>query len=506
MKDLELNTSLAFDVDKQDAIVGWCIEDEVFCFQCSTSVKVEWFSNPLTAKLYGAVMAIYGEFHRKPTPQELAEYRPFRQEDQRTFDKITKEVLPSCLKKARSHYGLDLLRSEMTGWMHSVILSQSISQAVTQFNAKKVGDAWAIMEQASLLKATASFEDGVNQGFDQSSRRVVDERAERLAQSGKILKYGVGYLDDALGGIIPNDLIVLGAKTGAGKTQLATSIALANAQAGHSVYYFALEAENDEIERRIAYGAISTMYYAKVPKDKQIVLSYTNWRMCRHDNVLAEIEEAAKPEIAKDLKNLHTLYRTSGNFDLKALEKNLLKVVRKARLIVIDHLHYIDTSDDENSEYKRVIKTVRDIVLRFGVPIVVIAHLRKTQGRGQVLLMPSIEDFHGTSDVPKVATTCIMMAPARDRDQPLSKDGVKQKHLWPTYVGVVKSRLEGVRTRYVGMTHFDSRASKYLKEYRIGEFDWAGTEWTECEPQNVPAWANNALAPNTILTPGLNSE
>lgn len=488
------NTGIAFDQSKQAAIVGWVLQDDLFCMQCMTAVKSEWFTDPHVGKLYAATQAIFDKYHRKPTPQELEQWRPFLQDDPRTRDKIIAAMKDALL--ATRSYPLDALREEMTNWMRTVIFAQAVERSVQLYNAKKVEDAWAVLEDATLLKGTASFEEGINAGFEESSKRVLEEHIEREEQAKRLLQYGVGYLDDALGGIIPNDLIVLGAKTGAGKTQLATSIALANAEAGNQVYYFALEAENNEIERRIAYGVISGVYYKTVPKEKQIVLSYTDWRMCKLNHVLGDIEKTMRPVIEEKLKNLHTLYRTSGNFDLRALERHLMKIIHKARLIVIDHLHYVDTSEEENVEYKRVIKMVRDIVLRFGVPIIVIAHLRKTQGRGAPNLMPGIEDFHGTSDVPKVATTCIMLAPARDQEPP-------QPYLWPTYVGVVKSRLDGSRTRFTGLTHFDQRTSKYLQVYKIGAFDWAGNQWDEKESGKVPPWAQHAEEPKAIHTGAL---
>jgi replicative DNA helicase len=55
--------------------------------------------------------------------------------------------------------------------------------------------------------------------------------------------FGVTYLDAALKGICPNDLILIGATSGAGKTELCAQIARINAKLGKRVNYIALEAE-----------------------------------------------------------------------------------------------------------------------------------------------------------------------------------------------------------------------------------------------------------------------
>jgi hypothetical protein len=210
-------------------------------------------------------------------------------------------------------------------------------------------------------------------------------------------------------------------------------------------------------------------------------VNYIDWRMGKLDHVLRRFEDNVEKLLSENLKNLHTLYRTSGTFDLNALEKGLLQVVPHSRLIVIDHLHYVDTDDDENRDYKKIIKLIRDIVLRFGVPIIVVAHLRKTQVKGAPLIN-SIEDFHGTSDVPKVATTCIMLGPANDQVRP-------DPLLFPTYVAAVKSRLDGSRTRFTALTYFDQRQNRYTEAYLVGRMIAMNQEWEELAAEDIPAWA-----------------
>jgi replicative DNA helicase len=87
--------------------------------------------------------------------------------------------------------------------------------------------------------------------------RVTEERLQRTQQGASCLTFGVQFLDEAVGGIYSNDLVLYGAKTGIGKTQLATITAMANAANGKRVHFFALEAEQHEIERRIKYQILT---------------------------------------------------------------------------------------------------------------------------------------------------------------------------------------------------------------------------------------------------------
>ena len=62
-------------------------------------------------------------------------------------------------------------------------------------------------------------------GFQSLGERLLGERQERMDQRPHMLSFGVHFLDCSLKGILPTDLIILGAKTGHGKTALATLIA-----------------------------------------------------------------------------------------------------------------------------------------------------------------------------------------------------------------------------------------------------------------------------------------
>src|SRR5690348_4241502 len=111
--------------------------------------------------------------------------------------------------------------------------------------------------------------------FDNFGGRIKGERVERLEMAKRRLSFGVKFLDDALGGIAQKDIVLLGAKTGIGKTTMASIIAESNAEKGRHVHYFALEAEDREIERRIKFRILSRLAYQRsVSKFKQGRINY----------------------------------------------------------------------------------------------------------------------------------------------------------------------------------------------------------------------------------------
>lgn len=320
-------------------------------------------------------------------------------------------------------------------------------------------------------------------GFKALGDRLKTERDERIAMGSRVLKFGVQFLDMSLGGIFPNDLIILGAKTGAGKTALSSIIARTNAAAGKRVHYFALEAEDKEIERRLKYLLLSETLFQYLTYDEYKALNYLDWYLGKLDKITARYETTIEAQLASMLGSLQTFYR-SKDFTADDFERTVLGIQDQTDLVILDHLHYVDTTDaDQNRGYERIVKKIRDVALNIGKPVVVVAHIRKGDRRAKQLV-PDLDDFHGTSNVPKIATKAIMLAPAYD--QPTEKS-----HLWSTYIHPAKCRFDGSRTRFVGLATFNARRTSYEKSFQLGRMISDGTEWEALPSEQLPEWAKD---------------
>jgi nucleoside-triphosphatase THEP1 len=282
------------------------------------------------------------------------------------------------------------------------------------------------------------------------------------------------------------DLVLIGAKTGAGKSQLVTAIAKHVAGQGAVVDMFALEAEKHEIARRIKFSMMAEEYYAdadKMPINGSI--RYGAWRRNKLNDVLGKYEKYAQGRFDNELSGLRVHYREDGIYDHDRLEKEIKAVASSTSLIIIDHIHYVDIDgENENAAYKRIIKTIRDLTLKHGVPIIVVAHLRKTQPFRDKALVPNSEDFHGTSDLTKIATTCILLGKAPPAmDQPV--------HLRPTYMRVTKSRIEGDLSWMCALTEFDIRKNIYIPGYQLGMLQDSDSKFEMLKDGFMPYWAQH---------------
>ncbi len=321
-------------------------------------------------------------------------------------------------------------------------------------------------------------------GFRAAPDRLTGERAERLAITPRILTFGVRWLDVALGGFFPSDCVLLGGVSGKGKTEMARLIAQANALLGRCVHYFALESDPREIERRAKYTFLADRILSRVGGSRFYErLNYLDWYAGRIDDVTGPYEEEADVQVAAVLRNLFTRYLDRETFGIDDFERAVHQLGDDTDLIILDHFHYLDFGEQENRAAKEAMKRIRSLALSTGKPILVVAHIRKaTGGAGAKRLIPVLDDFHGSSDVVKMATKAIILAPAVDRQN-------TQSHLWKTYLSAGKCRVEGERARYAACVVFDARRRSYDDEFLLGTVSQGGDKFIEVEPNRIPPWA-----------------
>jgi len=317
-------------------------------------------------------------------------------------------------------------------------------------------------------------------GFQSMPTRVFGELEDRVDRGKKRLKFYISFLDDYLRGILPHDLVLIGAYSGIGKTQLALSIAIANAGQKRRVHYFALEAEPRELERRTKYQIISRLLFKNNHPCRER-MNYTDWLLGDCEEFCAEFNQQANQQMLELLSSMHTYYR-GAKFTSSDLQKSIELVYRDSDLIFVDHLHYIDNEKNDDNEAKALgetVKTIRDVSLRIGVPIVLVAHLRKRDQRGKQVVA-QLEDFHGSSNVTKISTQAIIIERA-----PMPPD---KWWLSPTFITIPKDRRSG-SPNLIAMSNFDLRNRMYSPNYALGRAEHG--EWTPVGVGDVPSWAHH---------------
>lgn len=301
--------------------------------------------------------------------------------------------------------------------------------------------------------------------------------------------FGVQFLDDALDGLAPNDLVLIAGGTGGGKTEMASILAERAAIAGKRIAFYALEAEVNEITYRIAYRK----FMSEVSKDRQFGkydLRYSQFLRGHPESLISRYKEKIDEHIAKIGSRLMVRYAPEG-FTAEQMAKELDEVKTVSDMIVIDHLHYFDLDDEnENKAMKSIVKNLRTFVLMEKVPVVLVAHIRK-QNEFIQKLVPSIDDIHGSSDTAKICTKAIMMASGWDKKF-IHSNGVDFTYPKSTLIKCVKARRDGTVRFYTAALAFAPENGGYDDKYILGTEGYEKNKVVFKIASDIPQWAKNA--------------
>lgn len=318
-----------------------------------------------------------------------------------------------------------------------------------------------------------------------SDERLQGELESRHRARDRMCRFGVQYLDDACRGIFSNDFVLIGARTGVGKTQLATLIAKENIS-DRRVHYIALEAEPYEIERRILYQEFSHVFFdiAKEYRNTKKKLNYLDWYRGDFDPILDKYYPEIRASMAERLSNLVTHYRPNG-CNYGELVKDIYQIQNDADLIILDHLHYIDfETQNENAGYKALTKELRATALSIGKPIIAIVHVRKAD-RKLPEITPVADDIHGSSDIAKIGTNIIMLSRMYEEspEDPFTK----------THIRIVKHRKDGTLTGFVGTSQYNWKKQAYSDRYWLSRIGPHGDSLVVINHSQAPDWAAHAI-------------
>lgn len=320
--------------------------------------------------------------------------------------------------------------------------------------------------------------------FGQAWEREKNERL--LIDYNSLCIYGIRPLDSFLFRIGKDELVVIGAETGSGKSEIGLNIAIQNAKEGKRVAFYYLEGGWKEAIQRIKWREISNRYY-KTYTDQGINMDFKRWVYnALPYQLLEDIEKEISEELCGDFKENLYFYPINEDFTVETFMMSLMSFNELLThsldldLVIIDHLQYFSLTKAENeiTEITKILREVKSITTRYSTPIILISHLRK---RGKNSGLPVHEDFYGSGNIAKIANTAIMISPATDKDN-------LSTNIYPTYFRIVKSRT-GVRSNYAFLTDFNLETRSYGKTYQIYKVNSMG-EVSE-EPlmsDELPRW------------------
>jgi len=257
---------------------------------------------------------------------------------------------------------------------------------------------------------------------------------------------GVGKLDELLGALYPENLIVVAGRPGMGKSAFGTTLAMAAARAGIGAEYFSLEMSKRELSARLVCdldyyglesGAISPIHYSRLLKRR-----------------VSEREFERAAMAARDLKSLPiSIHDRDGMTmaEIAALARARASQ-RDGRLgiVIIDHLQIVAPSERYRghrvSELTEMTGMAKGLAKAIKWPVVLLSQLsRDIEKRPEKERMPLLSDLRESGSIEQDADVVIgMLRPAhyiRHRKPALGERDPKFGE-WLAEYEPVKNRLE----------------------------------------------------------------
>jgi len=303
-----------------------------------------------------------------------------------------------------------------------------------------------------------------------------------------LYKFNIPYLDCALKGLFKKDLLLITAESGAGKSEISTMMACNFAQQGLRVLYFALEYDKGEVADRIIYREFANIIQDEPDYKKLDFDSY-----CAGE--FRELANKYKADLWENLKNLNKslcIRYKSDSFYSEDLYKELIENANNFDIIIVDHLSFIDGTNDgnENKLHQEIMVKTKNFCSEFEKPVVMVVHLRK-KDRKTKGFMPVPEDISGTKHILNCCTRAIFLSPDYEYN------GELESCLYPTFIRIGKNRKGHAKTRYAFRMFFDSRKNEYKKRGNLLKIKGDCVSFDEMEQSQTPYWFDNNLLQNS---------
>lgn len=286
--------------------------------------------------------------------------------------------------------------------------------------------------------------------------------------------YGIPYLDDEFLGISCSDLVVIGARPGAGKSTLGRILYENNDKLTTAL--FSLENFEGDVKSEFIRKE-----YNRIMKTDYSTRQWQTGEIQPVRSVIEQIEEKADKEIIES--GVFGRKTPDGKpWTVETLRQEMMRCVTSEgiNLIILDHLDYLDRDNPNESDISHVtelMKMIRDVqeAAPQGCGVVAFSHLRKPIGRVDNLVVPNENEFIGSSNKVKQATQVVMVAPDNEQKTLLG---------YGTWFCIRKNRAGGI-TNKAAKLFFDPVKAAYSPIYKLYTINYAGTdakEITDPEP------------------------
>lgn len=285
---------------------------------------------------------------------------------------------------------------------------------------------------------------------------------------------GITDIDAAIGGgLLRQQLVLLGAAPGVGKTALAQWIFEGMAQRGIKCLYLNLEMSREQMIAR-SLARISARNGKKI-KTTDILQGY-KWNLEQREAVISAADEY-KQKIAPYM--VYNPDNTTANIDsiierMEIMACNYEKMNEQAPIVVIDYLQLVSGKEREDTTetIKRSVAALKSYAIRHNtVVFVIIAHNRNSNSNGTVTMEAgrdtSALEYSADLQLGLAYTACI-------DDRKKKPEELEQDEKREVTLVITKSRfgMSGIKVNL----HFDGETMTYTQTLDVPPWEYEKTK------------------------------
>lgn len=302
--------------------------------------------------------------------------------------------------KSKAIKDLNDVRNDLT------IDSGKTAREVIERTQSKLTDLTGSLETSKMASSISDYY-GTFINDLKERMKTFKESGDQLAAAHGI-PTGFKTLDEKLHGWQPGNTIVVGARTGIGKSVFAVDEALAAASAGMSVLFFSMEMTLQEIETRFV-ACITGIPINKLVSgnidDKQLEM------------VVNAKKEVSRLKIDIDTSQDSTIEYIRSTASKKAQSEDGLD------LVIIDYLgliKYIGNRNDKQNQIADMSRSLKEMAMTMGIPVIILVQLDNRLRGEEAEEEPTLAHIRESGAIANDANVIILLHRRKDETKKAS--------------------------------------------------------------------------------------
>jgi replicative DNA helicase len=376
----EIYRHVPYNVEVEQALLGAILLDNQAVERVSAILKSEHFYDPLHARLFDAMSAIFERGGGVITPLTL---HAAMKADPGLVEVGGHAYLSGLAQAAPALANVrDYARILHDLAMRRALIRLGEDIVNTAFEAPHEKPPQAQIEEAEKalyrIAETAQFGEGPID-FAESLRRAVESAEKAQLRGGRISGVTTGFtdLDSLLGGLQPSDLLILAGRPGMGKTALATNMAF------NAARFFSQDEADGVAVARGAPVLFFSLEMAAQQLSARILSEQTEIEMGKiRSGRFSESEWTHFVRTMQDLSTLPLYIDDTGGISIAQIAARARRFKREKRigLIVIDYLQLISPArraENRVQEITEVTKGLKTLAKELHVPVLALSQLSR---------------------------------------------------------------------------------------------------------------------------------